>query len=200
MKDGLDFLEGRNLVLASASPRRRELLGQLGACVRLAPVKDVDESFPATLNPEEVPGYISRVKAMAYAGEIDRQDILVTADTVVISDGKVLGKPRDAQEAVEMLRRLSGCTHKVVTGVTVIVNQEVTTFSELTEVDFAPLSDEELQYYVERYRPMDKAGAYGIQEWIGYVGITGIRGDYYNVMGLPVCALYACLKRLCANG
>jgi len=196
MKDGLDFLENRKLILASASPRRRELLAQLGASVELAPVRKVDESYPEGTAPEEVPVYISRVKALAYSDMIGENEILVTADTVVIDGGRVLGKPRDAADACAMLEELSGHTHKVVTGVTLMSAERHLSFGVVTEVDFAPLGSDEIDYYVERYRPFDKAGAYGIQEWIGYVGITGIRGDYYNVMGLPLCALYARLKEI----
>ena len=123
-------------------------------------------------------------------------EILVTADTVVIDGGKVLGKPRDAREAAAMLRELSGHTHKVVTGVTLLSSSGMDTFSETTYVEFAELSDCEIAYYIEHYRPFDKAGAYGIQEWIGYIGVTGIRGDYYNVMGLPLRSLYEHLKKM----
>ena len=146
--------------------------------------------------PEEVAPYISAKKAHAYADSIESGETLITADTVVICEGRVLGKPHNEHEAVEMLRQLSGRTHSVVTGVTIMNSERGRTFGVTTEVDFAPLSDNEIRYYVEKYRPLDKAGAYGIQEWIGYIGITGIRGDYYNVMGLPLQRLYAELKEL----
>jgi len=190
------LLDGLRLVLASASPRRRELLCQIGAQVRIASTKEVDESYPVNIAPEEVAPYISATKAHAYADSIESGETLITADTVVICEGRVLGKPHNEHEAVEMLRQLSGRTHSVVTGVTIMNSERGRTFGVTTEVDFAPLSDNEIRYYVEKYRPLDKAGAYGIQEWIGYIGITGIRGDYYNVMGLPLQRLYAELKEL----
>lgn len=190
------LLDGLRLVLASASPRRRELLLQIGAQVRIASTKEVDESYPGNIAPEDVAPYISAKKAHAYADSIESGETLITADTVVICEGRVLGKPHNEHEAVEMLRQLSGRTHSVVTGVTIMNSERGRTFGVTTEVDFAPLSDSEIRYYVEKYRPLDKAGAYGIQEWIGYIGITGIRGDYYNVMGLPLQRLYTELKEL----
>ncbi len=190
------LLDGLRLVLASASPRRRELLLQIGAQVRIASTKEVDESYPGNIAPEDVAPYISAKKAHAYADSIESGETLITADTVVICEGCVLGKPHNEHEAVEMLRQLSGRTHSVVTGVTIMNGERCRTFGVTTEVDFAPLSDSEIRYYVEKYRPLDKAGAYGIQEWIGYIGITGIRGDYYNVMGLPLQRLYTELKEL----
>ena len=171
------LLDGLRLVLASASPRRRELLLQIGAQVRIASTKEVDESYPGNIAPEDVAPYISAKKAHAYADSIESGETLITADTVVICEGCVLGKPHNEHEAVEMLRQLSGRTHSVVTGVTIMNGERCRTFGVTTEVDFAPLSDSEIRYYVEKYRPLDKAGAYGIQEWIGYIGITGIRGD-----------------------
>ena len=186
----------KRLLLASASPRRRELLGSLGFDVEIVRLKDVDESYPLDLPPEEVSPYISRKKALAYGHDFAHGDVLVTADTVVINNGRVLGKPADAAEAADMLAALSGHTHRVVTGVTLTTPRETVTFSETTEVDFAALSADEIDFYVENYSPLDKAGAYGIQEWIGYIGITGIRGDYYNVMGLPLRHLYEALKAL----
>lgn len=190
------LLDGLRLVLASASPRRRELLLQIGAQVRIASTKEVDESYPGNIAPEDVAPYISAKKAHAYADSIESGETLITADTVVICEGCILGKPHNEHEAVEMLRQLSGRTHSVVTGVTIMNGERCRTFGVTTEVDFAPLSDSEIRYYVEKYRPLDKAGAYGIQEWIGYIGITGIRGDYYNVMGLPLQRLYTELKEL----
>lgn len=190
------LLDGLRLVLASASPRRRELLLQIGAQVRIASTKELDESYPGNIAPEDVAPYISAKKAHAYADSIESGETLITADTVVICEGCVLGKPHNEHEAVEMLRQLSGRTHSVVTGVTIMNGERCRTFGVTTEVDFAPLSDSEIRYYVEKYRPLDKAGAYGIQEWIGYIGITGIRGDYYNVMGLPLQRLYTELKEL----
>ncbi len=183
-------LEGCKVLLASHSPRRRQLLEKLDVDVEVLPLVEVNESYPAKMASEEVAGYISRKKAHPYVSGLKDGEILLTADTVVINRGEVLGKPADAEDAARMLRQLSGHTHKVVTGVTLASNKRMVTFSAVTEVDFAPLSHETIDYYIEKYRPFDKAGAYGIQEWIGYVGITGIRGDYYNVMGLPLNALF----------
>lgn len=192
-------LESCKILLASHSPRRRELLGKLDVDVEILPLIEVNEAFPAKMAPEEVAPYISRKKAHPYMAQLKDREILLTADTVVINRGEVLGKPTDAEDAALMLRLLSGHTHKVVTGVTLATKTRTVTFSEITEVDFAPLTHEEIDYYVAKYRPMDKAGAYGIQEWIGYIGISGIRGDYYNVMGLPLHALYTRLVNM-ANG
>ena len=192
----LNPLRGKHLLLASASPRRRELLGELNAEMRLAHVVEVDETYPTELDPMEVPAFLSRKKAEAYKDSLAPHEVLVAADTVVLSDGKVLGKPHGKAGACAMLRELSGRWHKVVTGVTLATSERLVTFSEVTEVEFAPLTDDEIRFYVERYIPLDKAGAYGIQEWIGYIGVKGIRGDYYNVMVLPLHSLYRHLKSL----
>lgn len=184
------FLINCKVLLASHSPRRRELLEHLDIDVEILPVREVSESYPASMRPEEVPAYISRKKAHPYMAELRDNDILLTADTVVINRGEVLGKPTDLRDAARMLRMLSGHTHTVVTGVTLATTKRSVTFSELTEVQFAPLTPEEIDFYVEKYQPLDKAGAYGIQEWIGYIGITSIKGDYYNVMGLPLHSLF----------
>ena len=156
-------------------------------------ISGIDETYPDTLPVEQVAEYLSGRKAQAY--ELRPNELLITADTVVISDGRVLGKPADEAEARVMLRELSGKSHRVITGVTLrSMNREVR-LSDVSEVDFAELTENEIEHYVKRYRPLDKAGAYGIQEWIGYVGITGIRGSFYNVMGLPTRRLYEELKR-----
>lgn len=178
------------ILLASHSPRRRELMSMLGLNFNIADGLEVDESYPGSLTPEEVPSYLSRKKGEAYAEAITDNKLIITADTVVILDGYILGKPQSPQHAKEMLRRLSGRTHKVVTGVTLSTKEKIHTFSVATAVEFAPLTDEVIDYYVDTYMPLDKAGAYGIQEWIGAVGIRGIHGSYYNVMGLPVHRLY----------
>lgn len=191
----IDWLGKKRILLASASPRRRELLGQLCVDVHQAEVKDVDESYPDSLPAEEVAPYISRQKAMAYLPDLASDEVLVTADTVVICNGEVMGKPHTEDDACRMLQRLSGKTHKVVTGVTVVREGVMETFAETTEVEFADLTMNEIDFYVRNFHPLDKAGAYGIQEWIGYIGIKGIRGDYYNVMGLPLHALYRVLVR-----
>lgn len=190
----LSHLEGRRILLASASPRRQELMTMLDIPFTRPAAIEVDETYPPELEAHQVPEYLSRLKADAYRPTLAPADILITADTVVIVDGAVLGKPRDEADARRMLRQLSGRTHQVTTGVTIADDKRVHTFAVTTAVTFAPLTDSEIDYYVNRYRPMDKAGAYGIQEWIGAVGITGIDGSYYNVMGLPVRRVYQALK------
>lgn len=185
--------ERYDVVLASNSPRRRELLAGMGVDFRVEVISGIDEKYPDTLPVEQVAEYLSGRKAQAY--ELRPNELLITADTVVISGGRVLGKPADEAEARAMLRELSGKSHRVITGVTLrSMNREVR-LSDVSEVDFAELTEDEIEHYVKRYRPLDKAGAYGIQEWIGYVGITGIRGSFYNVMGLPTRRLYEELKR-----
>ena len=185
--------ERYDVVLASNSPRRRELLAGMGVDFRVEVISGIDETYPDTLPVEQVAEYLSGRKAQAY--ELSPNELLITADTVVISGWRVLGKPADEAEARAMLRELSGKSHRVITGVTLrSMNREVR-LSDVSEVDFAELTEDEIEHYVKRYRPLDKAGAYGIQEWIGYVGITGIRGSFYNVMGLPTRRLYEELKR-----
>lgn len=182
------------ILLASGSPRRRELLAMIAPGFAVAPGRDVDESYPSDIPAEKVAEYLSKVKANAYIDLLADDEIIITADTVVIIDGRILGKPAGRDDAVAMLRSLSGRRHKVVTGVTVTARDRSISFDETTVVEFAPLSDDEIDAYVDTFRPYDKAGAYGIQEWIGAVGIKGIEGCYYNVMGLPVHTLYHRLK------
>lgn len=182
------------IILASHSPRRRELLAMIASDFVLAPPVEVDESYPSDMPTAEVPVYLSRLKAQAYKPMLNPDSLLLTADTVVINHGHILGKPRDEEQARQMLRELSGHSHSVVTGVTLMSAERTESFAETTLVHFAQLSDEEIRHYVDAYRPMDKAGAYGIQEWIGCIGITGIEGCYYNVMGLPLRALYTRLR------
>ncbi len=191
----MDMLN-RKFILASGSPRRRELLGMLGVDFTVGTSRQVDERIPdgVYIEAEKIPEYLSQVKAEAYLSDLTDDNVLVTADTVVILDGDVIGKPVDEGDARRMLRRLSGRVHKVVTGVTVVSSGKRKTFSETTEVEFAPISDGEIDYYVDTFHPVDKAGAYGIQEWIGAVAVKGLRGSYYNVMGLPVNRLYRELK------
>lgn len=186
--------EGRRLLLASNSPRRRELLKMLDIPFEIAPSIEVDESYDPAMPAEDVPAYLSTVKGDAYSAAISPADIVITADTVVIADGKILGKPADEADAKAMLRLLSGRTHTVITGVSITDTERRHTFSAATEVTFASLSDSEIDYYIERYRPFDKAGAYGIQEWIGAIGIESIHGSFYNVMGLPIHRLYTALR------
>ncbi len=182
------------ILLASGSPRRRELLRLIVPEFGIAEMHDIQESYPSGLPAPEVAPYLSALKARAYSRDLVAGEILITADTVVILDGKILGKPHDGSQAVEMLRSLMGRTHQVVTGVTLTSLRSTETFSEVTEVTFAALSDREIDLYVKNFHPMDKAGAYGIQEWIGCIGITSIKGCYYNVMGLPLHTLYRHLK------
>lgn len=191
----LSNLQKYEILLASNSPRRRELLAGLDIEYRVTALPEVDESYPATLSGEEIPLYISQEKAAAYRSQMKENTLLITADTIVWLDGRVYGKPHDLDDAKAMLRALSGKTHTVITGVTLTSMQKQISFAVSTEVDFASLTDDEIDYYVDRYRPLDKAGAYGVQEWIGYIGVTGLHGSYYNVMGLPIQRLYTELKR-----
>ncbi|MDD6141487.1 MAG: Maf family nucleotide pyrophosphatase [Bacteroidales bacterium] len=190
----LSNLNDFEIILASGSPRRRELLGGLGIDFRIARLNDVDESYPDDLPANEVAEYLSKKKAEAYRQSLTERQLIITADTVVITDGEILGKPTDAADATRMLKALSGAVHQVVTGVTVMTTAKTVSFSATTNVRFAPLSDEEIDYYISQYRPFDKAGAYGIQEWIGYIAVEGIEGSYFNVMGLPIQKLYTVLK------
>jgi len=176
------------IILASASPRRKELLAGLDLNFEVKVIKGVSESYPEDLRAEEVPQYISREKAAAY--QVAENELLLTADTVVVVNNTILGKPHDAADARRMLRLISGRTHQVVTGVTLTTAKAQKTFGVTTDVTFRQLTDDEIDYYITHYRPFDKAGAYGIQEWIGYVGVTSIHGSYYNVMGLPVQRIY----------
>lgn len=184
----------KKILLASASPRRRELLAMLGLDFQVVKAPDIDETYPPSLTCEEIPQHISRLKAQAYC--VGPDELLITADTIVWIDGQVLGKPADSADARRMLRLLSGRVHQVATGVTLTTNALSHTFASVTNVAFALLTEQEIDYYVDCFAPLDKAGAYGIQEWIGAVGVTRIEGSFYNVMGLPVQRLYTELKRL----
>ena len=187
-----DTLKPYRLILASQSPRRRQLLSDCGLEYELAERYEVEEVFPATMEADEVPVYLSRLKSDGYPAELAENDILLTADTVVIVDNQMLGKPSDEDDARAMLRTLSARAHRVTTGVTLRSRTRSESFAVQSDVYFRALTDEEIDYY-ERYRPMDKAGSYGIQEWIGYVGIERIDGSFYNVMGLPIQRVYAAL-------
>lgn len=189
-------LNGRHVMLASKSPRRRELLGMIVGDFDIADSREVEEVYPSDILAEEVPQYLSRLKAGAYRDLLGDKGIVITADTVVILDGKILGKPHDRHDAIEMLRSLSGRTHTVVTGVTVTSAEASRTIGVHTCVTFDHLEQSIIEDYVDTYRPYDKAGAYGIQEWIGAVGISGIEGCYYNVMGLPLHALARMLREM----
>ena len=197
------------IILASNSPRRKELLAGLDMPFEVKVLKGIDESYPSTLSPYETAQYIAAKKADAYRGLLADGILILTADTVVIAPtedeqndkegrGIILGKPKDAEDAKRMLRMLSGKTHHVVTGVCLTTVKEQHQFSVTTEVTFKSLSEEEIEYYVSKYKPFDKAGAYGIQEWIGYIGCTGLKGSYYNVMGLPVQRIYEALSQMSA--
>ena len=191
-----DRLKNYRLILASASPRRRELLADCDIDFVLAEKFECEECYPADLEAEKVAEYLSQLKSNAYPHALGARDILLTADTVVILGDKILGKPHSEAEAVEMISLLSGATHKVITGVTLRTTERTISFSAESLVSFRELDAEEISYYVEKYRPLDKAGAYGIQEWIGYIGIDGLEGSFYNVMGLPTQRLYQALKEL----
>lgn len=192
----LNKLKPYKVILASNSPRRKELLADLGIEFETRTIKGIDESYPSNLPVHEIAEYISHKKAKAYQQDMARDEIIITADTVVILDDKVLGKPRDKDEARRMLTELSGKTHKVITGVTITTSSLKNSFSAVTDVEFAPLSQEDIDFYVEQYQPLDKAGAYGIQEWIGCMGVRHINGSFYNVMGLPLHRLYNELDQL----
>lgn len=196
MENPLENLKRYNVKLASASPRRRELLGMLGIEFEVMRGIEVEESYPSTIALDYVPEYLARKKASAYALQAAPDDLIITADTVVILGGEVLGKPKSDEDARLMLKLMSNRVHQVVTGVAVVADGEIHSLSASTFVEFAPLTEEEIIWYVDQYRPLDKAGSYGIQEWIGAVGVSRIDGSFYNVMGLPVHRLYTLLKSL----
>ena len=187
------------IILASNSPRRRELLGGLGIDFTVKVIGGIDESWPSGLKGEEIPLFISREKAAPYKATIAPDELVITADTIVYVDGEVLGKPHDEADARRMLHLISGRWHEVITGVTLMTSQRERSFAVTTRVKFCNLSDSETDYYIKNYAPMDKAGAYGIQEWIGYVGVEAIEGSYFNVVGLPVQRLYRELINFCKN-
>lgn len=192
----LENIQHYNIVLASNSPRRRELLSGLNLEYTVRVLPDIDESYPDTLKGEEIPMYISRKKAEAYRNSMAEDELIITADTVVCINEKVLGKPQTLEEAKEMLRELSDKIHQVITGVCLMTHHLQRTFSATTQVTFDALTEDEIEFYVEKFRPLDKAGAYGVQEWIGFVGVSRLEGSYFNVMGLPVQRLYQELKKL----
>lgn len=190
----LDNLKKYRIILASASPRRKELLSGLDIDFEVRSLPSVDESFPAELQGGDIPLYISRKKADAYRPQMAGDELVITADTIVWLGGVALGKPSGKEDARRMLRNMSGKTHSVFTGVTITTKEVQRSFVAQSDVTFSVLTDEEIEYYIEKYKPMDKAGSYGAQEWIGYVGMQNIVGSYFNVMGLPVQRLYAELK------
>lgn len=192
----LDNLKKYKIKLASNSPRRRELLSGLGIDYEVKLLPGIDETYPSTLTGEEIPVYIAREKANTYRPSMQPDELIITADTIVYIDGEVLGKPKDKTEAIGMLQKLSGRSHQVITGVCLTTTEFQKSFASVTEVTFDQLSEEDIRFYVEHYHPMDKAGSYGVQEWIGFIGVTGLKGSYFNVMGLPVQRLYQELRKL----
>ena len=190
----LSNLKKYHVILASKSPRRQELLRGMGVDFEIL-TKEIEERYPSEMPLDEVPKYLSLQKSLAFTDdELPIDYLLITSDTVVICEGEILGKPKDREDATRMLQLLSGKTHHVVTGVTVRSVEKTESFAVRSNVAFAELDDEEIDYYIEHCKPYDKAGAYGIQEWIGYVGISGLEGSFYNVMGLPTRKLYGVLK------
>jgi septum formation protein len=194
----MKWLPGYNYILASKSPRRQELLHLLGMEFSVK-VKEVEENFPEGMSKYEIPEFLARLKAAPFLPELQKNDLLITADTIVYLDGKVLGKPANKSDATEMLQKLSGKEHQVISGVCLSSTQKQTSFHAETNVQFKNLTEEEIRFYIETYKPFDKAGAYGIQEWIGFIGITHIEGSFYNVMGLPVQQLYEEILKFCST-
>lgn len=190
----LDNLKKYSIVLASNSPRRKELLQRMGVNFKVRTLFGIDESYPDSLRGEDIVRYISRNKAQAYRSSMAPNELLITADTIVYVEGEVMGKPKTAEQAKEMLHKLSGKSHQVITGVTIVTADRTEDFGVTSQVKFAEITDEEINFYVDNYLPFDKAGAYGIQEWIGIVAVEEIKGSYFNVVGLPVQRLYQKLK------
>ena len=184
-----DKLKNYNVILASASERRRQLLEELGIDFEVV-VKPYDESFPDDLRGKQIAEYISAQKAKLFINDIKPNELVITADTIVLLDNKILGKPLNKADALRMLREISGKTHEVITGVSIVYGNKTVTFSDTTKVTFREMTDDELNYYIDKYSPYDKAGAYGIQEWIGIAACSRIEGSFYNVMGLPVEKVY----------
>lgn len=190
----LENLLKYDIILASASPRRRELLSNLGIKFRVEVIDGIKEIYPEDLPVDEIPEFLSKLKADSHGLLVKTNQLIIASDTIVICDGIAFGKPDNAQQAKQMLRNLSAKTHKVITGVTILSAKKQTTFKAVTEVEMAEISDDEIDFYVDTFNPTDKAGAYGIQDWIGCIGVRGIKGSFYNVMGLPLHRLYTELK------
>ena len=186
---------GYKVILASNSPRRKELLKGLDIDFEVRVIPDIDESYPDYIPPVEIPCFIARKKAEAYRSTISSDELVITADTVVVVDNQIIEKPADREDAIRMIKRLSGRKHQVITAVVLTTREKQKEFSVTSTVDFSGLTNNEIEYYVDQYKPFDKAGAYGIQEWIGYIGVRGIEGSFYNVMGMPVQKLYQELKQ-----
>ncbi len=186
----MNWLPKYNYILASKSPRRQELIHDLGIDFRVE-IREVEENFPAELYREEIPVFLAELKAKPFLGTLYENDLLITADTIVWLDGEVFGKPSDREDAFRILKKLSGKEHQVISGVCLTGMEKQKSFWSVSNVSFRELSDKEIYFYIDEFKPYDKAGAYGIQEWIGYIGITHIEGSFYNVMGLPVQQLYS---------
>ena len=190
---------GYNIILASNSPRRKELLAGLGVKFDVRLIADIDETYPDNIKSHDVAEYIAKKKADAYKQSIASNELIITADTVVILDGEIFGKPSNADDAYNMLQKLSGRTHQVITGVCLLTKTEQRVFKVTTDVTFKELESEEIKYYIDNYKPFDKAGAYGIQEWIGYIGVTSLSGSYFNVVGFPVQRIYTELQKFASG-
>ena len=187
--------KNNTIILGSASPRRQELFKELNIPFTIK-IKSVEEIYPSNLKGEEITNFLALLKANAFNNDINENDIIITSDTIVWLKDEALEKPKNKAHAIEILQKLSGESHEVITSVCIKTINKLITFSDITIVNFKKLSLEEINYYVENYKPYDKAGAYGIQEWIGFIGVTSIKGSYFNVMGLPVNKLYEELNKL----
>lgn len=190
---------GYNIILASNSPRRKELLAGLGVKFDVRLIADIDETYPDNIKSHDVAEYIAKKKADAYKQSIASNELIITADTIVILGDEIYGKPLNADDAYAMLQKLSGKTHQVITGVCLLTKNEQRVFRVTTDVTFKELEMEEIKYYVDNYKPFDKAGAYGIQEWIGYIGVTSLNGSYFNVVGFPVQRIYTELQKFASR-
>jgi septum formation protein len=190
----LENLSDYRIILASNSPRRKELLSGLDIEYEIKSLPDIEESYPETLWKEEIPVYLAKLKAEAYKKLMNEKTLLITADTIVWLEEKVYGKPENEADAKTMLQKLSGKTHEVITGVCLTTQTKQKAFFAISKVKFSVLEEDEIEYYIKKYKPFDKAGAYGVQEWIGYIGVEQLEGSFYNVMGLPVRMLYRYLK------
>ncbi|MGB0770647.1 MAG: Maf-like protein [Flavobacteriaceae bacterium] len=187
-------LKSKNLILASGSPRRQELLKSLGVPFEIR-IREIDEVYPKHLKKSEISDYLAQLKSNAFVEELNPKDLLITSDTIVWYHNMALGKPKSKDDAFQMLQKLSGKTHEVITSVCLKSLQKEDIFNSITKVTFKELSSEEIQFYIDNYNPMDKAGAYGIQDWIGQIGVTKIEGSYFNVMGFPIHKIYSQLLK-----
>ena len=190
----LENLKRYNVILASNSPRRKELLTRLGVSFKVRTLLGIDERYPSSLRAEEIAEYVSRKKAAGYRSYMANNELLICADTIVVLGNEILGKPRDVEEASATLRKFSGRTHQVITGVTVQTDLRIESFTAMSKVTFGEITDEEIDYYISNYLPLDKAGSYGIQDWIGMISVEHLEGSYFNVVGLPTHKLYQLLK------